>query len=443
MSNNPSSNSFEDESITGLISKLDDLENTISHLELDVRNELNAQRLLGRCELNLAARCADTPNDPSVLDAQPKRLSGGSIPSTFGECNCRCNQALAIYLEQLRQAKLEQEQLLRHLKMREEMLQLYRSKMLETNATVERQKEQIRTLVENEKIVTEKINSALEEENHTLMQEINRLKRLPDELRIRERALRDANKELQDTKLTLKSLLLDIETGLETCEDISGELQQERTRAFQTMNEIDKEKHKVMTWVAKYSELKKQYESAVQQKETVDQLGTELREKTWELDQMTKKYQAIKEESTDYLSNVENQYRKQQNEQNKRILDLECENQYLKVKLNDQSFKTSDASHKMHLELMSLEQKFKEAQDEIVALKRYNEAAAAAAEYGIRQKKNTSDESGSPPLSPPFCSMCAVETSVCSSCCECDSADRDRSLKDETSPLSLKSLESK
>ncbi|XP_055540987.1 centrosomal protein of 135 kDa-like [Wyeomyia smithii] len=441
MSINSLSHSFEEEPISGLISKLDDLENTISHLELDVRNELHTQRLLDRCELNLAARCAD----PSETDAQGKRLSGESIPSTFGECSCRCSQALAIYLEQLRQAKLEQEQLLRHLKMREEQLQLYRSKMLETNAIVEHQKEQIRALVEKEKMVTEKINFTLEEENQTLMQEINQLKRLPDELRVRERALRDANKELQETKLTLKSLLLDIETGLETCEDISGELQQERTRAFQTMTEIDQEKRKVITWVAKYSELKQQYESALQQKESVDQLVAELREKSLQLDQMTKKYEAIKEESSKYLSKVESEYSQQEKKLNKRVVDLECENQCLKVKLNDQSFKTSDTSHKMHLELLSLEQKFKEAQEEISALKRFNEATAAAAEYVTRKKQTSGNDSDSPSLSPPFCSMCAVETSerlkslgdICSSPYQNSGSENDtsdRSLEDTTIP---------
>lgn len=115
---------------------------------------------------------------------------------------------------------------------------------MESNATVERQKQEIKALKDNEELITQKINTALEEENQTLMTEIERLKSLPDELRARERALKVANKELQETKLTLKSLLLDIESGLETCEDISGELQQERKRAFNTLNEIDEEKRK-------------------------------------------------------------------------------------------------------------------------------------------------------------------------------------------------------
>lgn len=115
---------------------------------------------------------------------------------------------------------------------------------MESNALVERQKQEIKALKDNEELITQKINTALEEENQTLMTEIERLKSLPDELRARERALKLANKELQETKLTLKSLLLDIESGLETCEDISGELQQERKRAFHTLNEIDEEKRK-------------------------------------------------------------------------------------------------------------------------------------------------------------------------------------------------------
>lgn len=109
---------------------------------------------------------------------------------------------------------------------------------------MERQNQEIQALKDNEELVTQKINTALEQENQTLMDEINRLKRLPDELRMREQALKAANKELQETKLTLKSLLLDIESGLETCEEVSGELQQERKRAFLKLNEIDEEKRK-------------------------------------------------------------------------------------------------------------------------------------------------------------------------------------------------------
>lgn len=115
---------------------------------------------------------------------------------------------------------------------------------METNAIVEHQNQEIRALKDNEELITKKINTVLEEENRILMNEIDRLKRLPDELRVREHALKAANKELQETKLTLKSLLLDIESGLETCEDISGELQEERKRAFNTLNEIDEEKRK-------------------------------------------------------------------------------------------------------------------------------------------------------------------------------------------------------
>ncbi|XP_058452923.1 uncharacterized protein LOC131431311 [Malaya genurostris] len=405
-----SSHTSEDEPITGLISKLDDLENTISNLELDVRKELNTQRLLSRCQLNLAAKCSDTPEDPSALGTQHKRSSAGSGFLGLSECNCRCNQALVIYLEQLRQAKLEQEQLLRHLKMREEQVQLYRSKMLETNSIVEHQKQQIRTFKENEELVTQKINSAVEQENRMLMQEIDRLKRLPDELRERERALKIANKELQETKLTLKSLLLDIESGLAACEDISGELQQERTRAFETMSEIDQEKRKVMRWVDKYSELKQQYDTAVEQKQSIDQLMSELGGKTIQLEKITRQYEALKEESTAYLSTVETQYKKQEAELNQRVVELECENHRLKVTLEDQSLKTSEASHNMQRELMSLEKKFVEAQNELNTLKRYNEAAAAVAEFGTRKKDFSMHEStSSETLSPPFCSMCAVE----------------------------------
>lgn len=115
---------------------------------------------------------------------------------------------------------------------------------MESNAIVEHQKQEMRDFKENEKLVTQKIKVALEEENRTLMDEINRLKRLPDELREQQCALKQANKELQDTKCTLKSLMQDIESGLETCENISGELQQERKRAFRTLNEIDDEKRK-------------------------------------------------------------------------------------------------------------------------------------------------------------------------------------------------------
>lgn len=115
---------------------------------------------------------------------------------------------------------------------------------MESHTIVEHQNQEIRALKDNEELVTKKINSALEQENQTLMNEIDRLKRLPDELRMRENALKVANKEMQETKLTLKSLLLDIESGLETCENISGELQQERKRAFHTLSEIDEEKRK-------------------------------------------------------------------------------------------------------------------------------------------------------------------------------------------------------
>ncbi|XP_058824566.1 probable DNA double-strand break repair Rad50 ATPase [Topomyia yanbarensis] len=409
LSQTPSSTS-DDEPITGIISKLDDLENTISNLELDVRKELNTQRLLSRCQLNLAAKCAETAKDPSALETQSRRPSGGSAFLGLTECNCRCHQALVIYLDQLRQAKLEQEELLRHLKMKEEQLLLYRSKMLEMNSIVEHQKQQLKTLKENEVLVTQKINSAVEKENQMLMQEINRLKQLPDELREREQALKFANKELQETKLTLKSLLLDIESGLEACEGISGELQQERTRAFNTLTEIDQEKRKVLNWVDKYTSLKEEYDSAVKQKQSNDQLMSELRLKTTQLEEITRQYDALKEESTTYMARMQSEYDKQEAELNKRAVDMECENHRLKVTLEDQSTKASSASHNMQRELLSLEMKFNEAQNEIDTLKRYNEAAAAAAEYGVRKKNFLKDESSSTEtLSPPFCSLCAVE----------------------------------
>lgn len=112
--------------LSGIINTLDTLENTISTLELDVRKELNTQRLLYRCQLNLAGRC------PSVEQVQSKDSDSdisngaGSIVSKYGKCNCRCNQALEIYLDQLRHSQLEQDQLLQTLKMKEEQTKLYR-----------------------------------------------------------------------------------------------------------------------------------------------------------------------------------------------------------------------------------------------------------------------------------------------------------------------------
>lgn len=202
----------------------------------------------------MATKCEDTPHDPSLVEYLNQTGGYGSIKSAgtgsycstspYGECNCRCNQALAIYLDQLRQARLEEEELLRKLKMTEMKAQLYRGKLMDASAVVERQKQEILDMKQNDEQVTQKINAALEQENQTLMDEISRLKRLPEELWERERSLKAANKELQETKLTLKSLLLNIESGLEACEDISGELQQERRRAFDTMTEIDEEKRK-------------------------------------------------------------------------------------------------------------------------------------------------------------------------------------------------------
>lgn len=411
------SSSSENEPLSGIISKIGVLEDTISNLELDVRNELTAQRLQNRCQLNLAAKCEDTPSDPSVLEYLNKY---GSIKSSIGsagllnyaECNCRCNQALEIYLDQLRNARMEEEDLLAKLKMKEVQMQLYRTKLMEANAIVERQKQEIVSMKQNEEQVTARINIALEQENQTLMDEITRLKRLPEELLERERSLKLANKELQETKLTLKSLLLDIESGLEACEDISGELQQERKRAFQTMSDIDEEKRKVLNWVAKYTELKEQYESAAQQRESVMKLTAELRDKTVQLEQMTKEFNALKEESVGYISKVETQHSKQHKELQEQLLELECENLRLKVALEEQSTKTSDATHKMQQELFNLEQKFVEAQDDLRVLKHYNEAAAAAAEYGSRKKDDPEvDDSWleTQSMKSPFCSFCITD----------------------------------
>ncbi|XP_065083737.1 protein Daple-like [Ochlerotatus camptorhynchus] len=408
---NNTTHSTDNQPLSGIINTLDTLENTISNLELDVRNELNTQRLLYRCQLNLAGKC------PSVEQVQSRDTDrdisngAGSIVSKYGKCNCRCNQALGIYLDQLRQSQLEQEQLLQTLKMKEEQTQLYRSKLMETNAIVEHQNQEIQALKDNEELVTKKINTALEQENQTLMNEIDRLKRLPDELRVREHALKVANKELQETKLTLKSLLLDIESGLETCEDISGELQQERKRAFHTLNEIDEEKRKAMNWVAKYSELKQQYDSAVQQKESVQQLSAALREKTIKLDALSKEYKALEKESVDFISNVETVNEKKRTELQARVLELECENLRLKIALEDQCHNTSEVTHNMQRELLNLEKKFVEAHGEINTLKRYNETAAAHAEYAIRHKSLPGIESSaeSQSLSPPYCNTCVTE----------------------------------
>ncbi|XP_039440307.1 nuclear mitotic apparatus protein 1-like [Culex pipiens pallens] len=398
MSDSRSSSCSENEPIHGIISKLDNLENTISNLELDVRNELNTQRLLNRCQLAMATKCEDTPRDPSLVEYLNQTGGYGSIKSAgtgsycstspYGECNCRCNQALAIYLDQLRQARLEEEELLRKLKMTEMKAQLYRGKLMDASAVVERQKQEILDMKQNDEQVTQKINAALEQENQTLMDEISRLKRLPEELWERERSLKAANKELQETKLTLKSLLLNIESGLEACEDISGELQQERRRAFDTMTEIDEEKRKVMNWVAKYSELKEQYETAKQQQESVSKLSRELQDKSRQLEQITREYSVLKEESVAYISKVEAQSERQRAEFNEQYLEMECENLRLKVALEEQSSKTSDATHKMQQELVNLEQKFTEAHEEVRMLKQYNEAAAAAAELGSRKKDN-------------------------------------------------------
>lgn len=56
-----------------------------------------------------------------------------------------------------------------------------------------------------------------------------------------------------------------------------------------------------MNWVAKYSELKKQYESAVQQKESVQQLSGALREKTIKLDALSKEYEALQKETVAFV----------------------------------------------------------------------------------------------------------------------------------------------
>ncbi|XP_021703281.1 NF-kappa-B essential modulator-like [Aedes aegypti] len=397
--------------LAGIINTIDTLENTLSNLELDVRNELNAQRLLYRCQLNLAGRC---PSVDRVRDTDSQTSHGAaSIVSKYGECNCRCNQALEIYLAQLRKAQLDQEELFRTMKMKDEQAKLYRCKLMESNALVERQKQEIKALKDNEELITQKINTALEEENQTLMTEIERLKSLPDELRARERALKLANKELQETKLTLKSLLLDIESGLETCEDISGELQQERKRAFHTLNEIDEEKRKVLSWIGKYSELKQQYDSAVQQKESVAQLSAALREKTAKLDALSKDYDALKKESVDYISNVETVNEKQRTALQERVVELECQNLQYKIALEEQCQKTSEVSHNMQRELLNLEMKFVEAQEEVNAMKIYNEKAAASAEYTARRKSLVGDETSmdSQSLSPPYCKTCGVEFS--------------------------------
>nr|XP_029727012.1 LOW QUALITY PROTEIN: abnormal long morphology protein 1-like [Aedes albopictus] len=412
MSSTSTPNAIDDsEPLAGIINTIDNLENTLSNLELDVRNELNTQRLLYRCQLNLAGRC---PSVDRVRDTDSQSSQGtGSIVSKFSGCNCRCNQALEIYLGQLRRAQAEQEELLRVMKMKDEQTKLYRCKLMESNATVERQKQEIKALKDNEELITQKINTALEEENQTLMTEIERLKSLPDELRARERALKVANKELQETKLTLKSLLLDIESGLETCEDISGELQQERKRAFNTLNEIDEEKRKVLSWIAKYSELKQQYDSAVQQKESVAQLSAALREKTTKLEALTKDYDALRKESVDYISNVETVNEKQRTELQERVVELECQNLQYKIALEEQCQKTSEVSHNMQRELLSLEMKFVEAQEEVSALKRYNEKAAASAEYTARRQSLVGDETSEdlPSLSPPYCKTCGVDFS--------------------------------
>ncbi|XP_062552553.1 uncharacterized protein LOC134217761 [Armigeres subalbatus] len=430
----------DSEPLAGIINTLDTLENTLSNLELDVRNELNTQRLLYRCQLNLAGRC---PSSDQVRDTDSQSSQGAaSIVSKFGTCNCRCNQALEIYLAQLRNSQLEQEQLLRTLKMKDEQSNLYRGKLMESNAIIERQKQEIKALKDKEELITQEINTALEQENQILMTEIQRLKGLPDELRAREHALKLANKELQETKLTLKSLLLDIESGLETCEDISGELQQERKRAFNTMNEIDEEKRKVMSWVVKYSELKQQYESAAQQKNSFDQLNAALGEKTAKLEALTKDYDALKKESVDYITNVETVNEKQRTALQEKVVELECENLKLKITLEKQCKQTSEVSHDMQRELLNLERKFIDAQGEVNTLKRYNEQAAASAEYTARRKSLTGDDTSveSQSLNPPFCKTCGIklssekigsEHSCSQECCSLESENND-SVKNDS-----------
>lgn len=114
----------DSEPLAGIINTIDTLENTLSNLELDVRNELNAQRLLYRCQLNLAGRC---PSVDRVRDTDSQTSHGAaSIVSKYSACNCRCNQALEIYLAQLRKAQLDQEELLRTMKMKDEQAKLYR-----------------------------------------------------------------------------------------------------------------------------------------------------------------------------------------------------------------------------------------------------------------------------------------------------------------------------
>lgn len=66
----------------------------------------------------------------------------------------------------------------------------------------------------------------------------------------------------------------------------------------------------------------------------------------------------------------------------------------------------------MQRELLSLEKKFVDAHDEIHTLKRYNETAAAHAEYASRYKSVAIVDSlpaESDSLSPPYCNTCFPE----------------------------------
>lgn len=66
----------------------------------------------------------------------------------------------------------------------------------------------------------------------------------------------------------------------------------------------------------------------------------------------------------------------------------------------------------MQRELLSLEKKFVDAHDEINSLKRYNETAAAHAEYASRYKSVPNVDSlpaESESLSPPYCNTCFPE----------------------------------